>query len=171
MLIRLATALLLFVSAASMAGEFQMPRLSADNKTLQVTTTQGSTVPAPTLPDQVGFDSPLVSPDGAHVGWLALYPNCCTSYAVPMTLVVMDQHHQTRAFTGNGLPIFRWCFLPDAKSVAYMQTVLHGTNFEHYEQRSLADGHLLAQYDYPNEDAANALARKNAPAWVRCVPQ
>lgn len=171
MSIRLAAPLLILWSVASFAGDFQATHLSADNKALQVTVAHGATVSAPTLPDQVEFGSPLVSPDRRHVGWLALDSNCCTSYAVPMTLVVMDEQHHIQTFTGEGLPIFEWCFLPDSQSVAYMQTVLHGTNFEHYEQRSLGDGHLLAEYDYPEDPTENAAARKNAPAWVRCVPQ
>ena len=171
MLVRYAAAFMLLWSGASVADEFRETHLSADSRALQVTTTHGATITAPTRPDQVEFGSPQVSPDRSHVGWLALEANCCTSYAVPMTLVVMDEQHRVQTFIGNGLPIFDWCFLPDSRSVAYMQTVLHGTNFEHYEQRSLTDGHLLAEYDYPDDPAENAAARKNAPAWVRCVPQ
>lgn len=171
MLIRFAAAFLLLWSVAAAAGEFKAAHLSADNTTLRVTTAQGATVSAPSLPDQVEFGSPRVSPDQSHVGWLALDTNCCTSYAIPMTLVVMDAQHRVQTFIGKGLPIFDWCFLPDSRSVAYMQTVLHGTNFEHFEQRALGDGHLLAEYDYPDDPAKNAAARKNAPAWVRCVRQ
>jgi hypothetical protein len=168
---RLALASLIVWSAAADAGSFAATQLSADHKVLQLKGAGDAETSAPVLPDQVEFDSPLVSPDGTHAGWLALFSNCCTSYAVPLTLVVMDQQHHIQTFTGTGLPIFRWCFLPDSKSVAFMQTVLHGTNFERYEWRSLSDGRLLGEYEYPNEAAANALARKNAPAWVKCVPQ
>lgn len=171
MLIRFAAAFVLLVSVAASAGEFKAAHLSADNTTLELTTAHAATVSAPSLPDQVEFGSPQISPDQSHVGWLALEANCCTSYAVPMTLVVMDEHHHTREFVGNGLPIFDWCFLPDSKSVAYMQTVLHGTNFKHFEHRSLDDGRLLAVYDYPDDLSENATARRNAPAWVKCVPQ
>ncbi len=169
--VRLVTAILLTWSVAATAGEFRATQLSADNKTLQVTNAQGTAFAAPSLPDQVEFGSPQISPDQSHVGWLALGENCCTSYAVPMTLVVMDAQHRIQTFVGEGLPIFDWCFLPDSTSVAYMQTVLHGTNFEHFERRSLANGRLLAEYDYPDDMAENAAARRNAPAWVKCVPQ
>ncbi|WP_017462172.1 hypothetical protein [Dyella ginsengisoli] len=171
MLIRFAAAFVLLVSVAASAGEFKAAHLSTNNTTLQLTTAHAATVTAPSLPDQVEFGSPQISPDQSHVGWLALDENCCTSYAVPMTLVVMDARHRIRTFIGEGLPIFDWCFLPDSKSVAYMQTVLHGTSFEHFERRSLADGRLLAEYDYPDDLAENDTARKNAPAWVKCVPQ
>ena len=169
--IPLVLACLVLWSLTALAGGFEAPHLSADHRFMEVKTTDGLETPAPKLPDQVEFDSPRVSPDHMHVGWLALFPNCCTSYAVPLTLVIMDQQHHIQTFTGTGLPIFQWCFPPDSKSVAYMQTVLHGTNFEHYELRSLSDGHLLADYDYPNDMAENILARKNAPSWVKCVPQ
>jgi hypothetical protein len=168
---RFALACLMLWSGAPLVGGFEAPELAADHKTLQTKVTGGGETPAPTLPDQLGFRSPLVSPDRKYVGWLAMFSNCCTSYDIPMTLVVMDQQRHVRTFTGIDLPIFQWCFLPDSKSVAYMQTALHGTNFEHYEQRSLGDGRLLAEYEYPDDTAENALARKNAPSWVKCVPQ
>lgn len=162
---------LLWSTGVAMAGSFEVPRLATDKKTLETRIAGHKPTPAPTLPQQTEFDSPRVSANRRHVGWLALYENCCSSYDVPLALVVMDQQQRIRTFTGIGLPIFRWCFLPDSQSVAYMQTTLHGTNFEHYERRSLTDGRLLAEYEFPHEEVENAQARRRAPAWVRCVPE
>lgn len=158
-------------SMTALADGFEAPLLSADHLSLKVRIADGSVTSAPLQPDQVEFDSPQISTDRKYVGWLALFPNCCTSYAIPLELIVMDQEHHIRTFTGTGLPIFQWCFLPDSHSVAYMLTVLHGTNFEHFEWRSISDGRLLAEYEYPNDMVEHELARKNAPSWVKCVPQ
>src|SRR5215471_15753587 len=38
--------------------------------------------------EQVGFDKPAISEDKTTMGWLALYPNCCTSSPIPLALVI-----------------------------------------------------------------------------------
>ena len=38
---------------------------------------------------QVGFEQVAISSDHRVVGWLALYPNCCTSYPIPLELVLL----------------------------------------------------------------------------------
>src|SRR5262249_22074198 len=53
---------------------------------------------------QVGFQSIAIARDGRSVGWLALYPNCCTSYPIPLELVIYSGGRR-RAFQGSGLPI------------------------------------------------------------------
>lgn len=144
--------------------------LSDDGARLALTDSQGRHIEAPALPGQVGFSTPRRSPDGRHVGWLALFPNCCTSYPIAMKLVVLDEAGRMRSFEGTQLAIFDWCFPPGPPSVAFRQGVLHGTDAQHFERRRIADQRLLASYDYPHEEQANEAARRKAPAWVRCVP-
>src|SRR5687767_3533863 len=47
---------------------------------------------------QVGFDKAAISPVGRSVGWLALHPNCCTSYPIPLGLVIYASG-RVRTFT------------------------------------------------------------------------
>jgi hypothetical protein len=114
---------------------------------------------------------PRVSRDGKYAGWLALYPNCCTSYPVALRLVVLDESRHLHTFEGAKLAIFAWCFPENKHAVAYAQGVLHGSDYRHFELRRVSDEHLLAEYEYPHEEAENILARKRAPSWVRCVPE
>ena len=51
-------------------------------------------------PNQVAFEKPAISPDGRAVGWLALYPNCCTSYPIPLKLMIYAGG-KLRTFTGR----------------------------------------------------------------------
>jgi hypothetical protein len=132
-------------------------------------TSSGALFRAPQLQDQVGFQDPRISPDGQYAGWLALFPNCCTSYPIPLTLVVLDLRGRLYEFNGIQLATFRWCFLRDSASVAFMQTQVHGTNFEHFERRAIRNGRLISQYEYPHEEPENAQARKQAPDWVKCT--
>ena len=111
--------------------------------------------------DQVGFEKAQISPDGRAVGWLALYPNCCTSYPIPLKLVILSSGGQ-RTFTGNGLPIWRWCFWMEGKQVAFEQETAHGGMGVHYELHDLGNGDLIDKYD-PD---ANADTVTKPPKWV-----
>ncbi len=161
---------LLVLPALALAASFTSFTLAGDQSSLRVLKSDGSHFDAPKYADQVGFSEPRISADGKHIGWLALYPNCCTSYPIPLALVVLDETQQLHSFDGIKIAVFSWCFMPNARAVGYAQTVVHGSNFQHFEMRAIADGRLLSQYDYPHEDADNALARKRAPHWVQCVP-
>ena len=166
-----AAVILLALVSQTASADYKAATLSADGSRLVVTTDDGSQFSAPMFSEQVGFEQPRISSNGKSVGWLALYPNCCTSYPIPLKLVVLDQSRRLHTFEGIKIAIFKWCFLPQSPSVAYMQAVLHGSNSEHFEARSISDGKLLAEYEYPHEETENAAARKHAPRWVQCVEQ
>lgn len=161
---------LLTAGPAQAADGFSAAALDAGAHRLVITRSDGTHFDAPALPDQVGFASPRVSRDGRYVGWLALYDNCCTSYPIPLRLIVLGPPGQMHTFEGAQLAMFDWCFLPDAKTVAYVQTLVHGSDYEYFERRTIADGHLVARYEYPDAATDNARARARAPAWVRRVP-
>ena len=144
--------------------------LSEDGSTLTFTGSNGRRGEAPRLPDQVAFSTPRRSRDGRHLGWLAMFDNCCTSYPIALKLVVLDERGRLHTFEGAKLAIFDWCFTPGAPAVAFRQGVLHGTDAQHFERRRIADGRLLARYDYPHDERENEAARQKAPAWVKCVP-
>lgn len=163
--------LLCAMATSADAESFKSFTLSSDEAHLTITTSDNKEFDAPALPEQVGFQRPQISPDGRYIGWLALFPNCCTSYPIPLTLVVLDLTRQVHQFEGIKLATFQWCFEPKSTTVAFMQTQVHGTNFEHFEQRAISTGQRVAEYEYPNDEAENAEARKNAPAWVKCVPE
>jgi hypothetical protein len=162
-------ALLLSLISASVSADYVAVQLADNGTRLVITVGDGSQFSAPMFGEQVGFQQARISPNGKNVGWLALYPNCCTSYPIPLELVVLDQSRGLHTFDGAKLAVFKWCFLPQSTAVAYMQTVVHGSNFEHFEARSIASGKLLAEYDYPDSEPQNTAAHKRAPGWVRCV--
>lgn len=153
------------------AADFVSVELSNDRTRLVIASASGEQFAAPMLPEQVEFDQPRISADGRRVGWLALFPNCCTSYPIPLKLVVLDEARRLHTFEGIQMSVFAWCFSPDSRSVAYRQGVLHGSDFQHFELRRIADGRLLAGYEYPHDEAERVQARKKAPSWLRCVPE
>lgn len=127
---------------------------------LHIWTTTGQQVAPPLDSGQVGFDQPHIAQDGAAVGWLALYPNCCTSYPIPLRLVVLAGGKQV-LYSGSGLPIWRWTFLAGGTQVAFYQETVHGGGGQHYELRDLASSRLLAVFD-PGDSLP-------PPAWVRTL--
>ena len=114
--------------------------------------------------EQVGFDKLAISKDGRSVGWLALYPNCCTSYPIPLKLRVCSRGH-VRTFEGD-LPIWRWKFTGDGRQVSFEQETVHGGLGIHYELREVATGRLIAQYDPPPGTEGQPPPSQDAPPWV-----
>ena len=114
---------------------------------------------------QVGYDDVRISADGHAVGWLALFPNCCTSYPIPLALVVLSNGVK-RSYAGVGLPVWRWAFQADGKRVAFQQETVHGGFGVHYELRDVASGRLVASFQ-PEVGPDNQLVPKqHVPTWV-----
>jgi hypothetical protein len=116
----------------------------------------------------VDFADPQISPDGQTVGWLAQYPNCCTSYPIPMKLVIYSDG-KVRMLTGiNPLPIWQWCFEAGGKQVAFEQETTHGHLGVHYELRDVSTGRLIEEYAPKTEEEANLPGpSETAPKWVK----
>jgi hypothetical protein len=134
---------------------------------LHLTTTEGKTITPPRDSDQVSFASAAISASRRSVGWLALYPNCCTSYPIPLKLVVR-MPGRVRVFDGSGFPIWRWAFVDDAKLIAYRQAPVHGDAPPHYELRDLESGKLIDEFDRPVSDSS-ATSSMRVPLWVQTV--
>ncbi|MGJ0486648.1 MAG: hypothetical protein ACR65R_19245 [Methylomicrobium sp.] len=111
--------------------------------------------------DQVGFANPKISEDKTMVGWLSLYPNCCTSYPIPLEVVLQQNGKVIAKFRGNGLPIWQWGFRGASRQIALRQSPTHGPNPDHYELRDIQTGKLLSEFD-PEEQGA----LQGAPEWA-----
>jgi hypothetical protein len=127
---------------------------------LHIVTRDGRQIAPSKDSDQVGFDQAAISPDRLAVGWLALFPNCCTSYPIPLKLVVYSSG-RVYTFVGTGLPVWRWRFDSTNTQVVFYQETVHGGMGGHYELRDITTGRLVAQYE--PHDAGTP------PPWVRPV--
>jgi hypothetical protein len=128
---------------------------------VQIVTSKGRAIRPPRDSGQVGADHIAISPDSTAVGWLALYPNCCTTYPVPLKLVLLIAGKR-RAIAGGGLPIWEWKFTEDSRYVAIRQAPVHGDAPQHYELRVVATGKLVDSYD-------GGSRRRRAPPWIRIL--
>jgi hypothetical protein len=109
---------------------------------------------------QVGFDQPAVSRDHRTVGWLALYPNCCTTYPIPLELVLLRANGRRTTIAAD-LPIWQWGFASDGRSVVLRQAPVHGAAPETYERRDITTGRVTATA------VADSQTPAVLPAWVR----
>ncbi len=109
---------------------------------------------------QVAFEQVALSADHRVVGWVALYPNCCTSYPIPLELVLL-RAGGARTVISNQLPIWQWAFAADGRSVVIRQGPVHGAAPLHFELRDVRTGHLIATAQ-ADSNTARAL-----PHWVR----
>jgi hypothetical protein len=161
-----------FVFLALLLGV--LPCLAADRYTdasvdqsgnLRISTNNGRSIIVPKEHDQEGFDHIAISEDGSAVGWVVLYPNCCTSYPIPFKLIVYV-NGKTHTFTGTGLPIWMWAFTANGKRVAYEEETVHGGLGVHYELRDVASGRLISQYDPAVGPENQPLPNQSVPSWV-----
>jgi hypothetical protein len=74
---------------------------------------------------QESVEAPIVAGDGRTVGWQVNFPNCCTSYPIPLTLVIY-RNGRIRRRLGNGMGVFQWRFLKAGEQVAYITDTVHG---------------------------------------------
>jgi hypothetical protein len=135
---------------------------------LRIVTSSGRTLIQPKERDQVQIDKIAISPDGGSAGWLALFPNCCTSYPIPLKLVVYSGGKR-HTFTGNELPVWRWLFTGGGKQVAFEQETVHGGLGIHYELRDIASGRKVAQWEPTIGPDNQALANQKPPTWVSAL--
>lgn len=141
------------------------------NGTLQTVTAAGRViVPTPEpeiefIGKQVGVDHIRVAPDKLAVGWLALFPNCCTSYPIPLALAVYSGGIK-RSYHGNGLPIWKWRFTAGGNQVAFRQETVHGGLGVHYELRDVRNGDLIAECTPKVGPDNHPLPSQRVPGWV-----
>ena len=114
---------------------------------------------------QTAFEKPVISDDRSAVGAQARFENCCTSYDIPLQLVVYSDG-KTHRFQG-GLAIFDWHFTDGGRRVAFSQQTVHFGCAVHWELRDVASERLLAQVDLP-EPCGQIPNPPNvkAPKWV-----
>ena len=135
---------------------------------LVIRKTNGDTVLAPKLPEQVGFADVKISADGRRIGWQALMPN--VSYPIPLKLVIFEAD-QIELVVDEGICVMAWNFRRNGAEIAYFVETLHFSTAKDTELRDVRSGKLLATYglkridgDIPQE------ALRKAPRWVREIP-
>jgi hypothetical protein len=114
---------------------------------------------------QAAFEKPVLSDDQRAVGAQAMFENCCTSYDIPLQLVVYS-NGKTHRFEG-GLAIFDWHFADRGRRVVFSQQTVHFACAVHWELRDVASERLVASADIP--EACGQIRdppKVKVPNWV-----
>jgi hypothetical protein len=161
----LACAAILAAVSPGLAAEHYVKASVDAAGALRILTSDGRAIVPPKEPDQVGFDNVAISPDGSAVGWVAMFPNCCTSYPIPLKLLIYS-NGKARAFTGTGLPVWQWRFTGGGKQVAFEQETVHGGLGVHYELRDIASGRKAAEWNPTIGPDNQPLENQKLPPWA-----
>jgi hypothetical protein len=133
---------------------------------LRIMTTDHREVVIPVGQDQTSFAQPVISKDRRAVGATASYPHCCTSYDIPLQLVIYADGVTHRFRSKDGLPIFQWGFV-DSGRVAFGAEPVHFGCFVHYELRDIKSERLIDSANVPEPCGQNPDPKPTTiPKWI-----
>lgn len=89
-------------------------RIYADGKTKQQPKESG----------QVGCDHVVIADDRQTAGWSVLIDSCCTSYPIPLSVVVIN-HGRKRVFWPEQT-VWEWTFVSGGRKLALLSGPVHG---------------------------------------------
>ena len=151
-------------SAARHSETYRAAAVDADGN-LAITRSDGQIIVVRKEGEQTTFEGPQLSPDHTAAGAQAMFKNCCTSYDLPLQVVVYSDGKSHR-FTGIELPIFQWDFAPGGR-IAYGQEPAHFGCEIHYELRDIASARLVEQIDIPEPCGQRPDPKPvKMPGWV-----
>jgi hypothetical protein len=111
---------------------------------------------------QQTFGSVAIASDGQAVGWLAYYPNCCTSYPIPAKVEVFSGG--TRRTFNPAIVAWDWCFVDGSAKLAALSTTVHGPQNAILQLWDIASGKLLEDFTWMEDQTY-----PRAPAWVMAI--
>jgi hypothetical protein len=138
-----ACAMLLLSPAALRPDSGDIAKVFVDNAgAVHLVDRSGHDRAAPKLKDQISAADAKVAPDGRTAGWLVEYENCCTSYPVPLTLVLF-RNGRVRHRIRPGLMIYDWGFEAGGSQAALCEGTVHGQSEPHCLLYDSVTGKLL----------------------------
>jgi hypothetical protein len=150
--------------SADIDADGNLSILTSEQKTI-VVSKGGSPKAGETFGKQTAFGKPVLSDDRRAVGAEAMFANCCTSYDIPLQLVIRSAG-VTHRFEG-GLAIFDWHFADGGRRVVFSQQTVHFACSVHWELRDIATERLLGTADIPEACGQNPNPPKvKVPQWV-----
>lgn len=110
----------------------------------------------------VGFSGVELAQDRQTLGWTINFQNCCTSYSIPLSVVVF-QHKQVLHTFDQGQVVWSWMFLEGGKQVAIVFGPTHGPEVGHYQLYDVETGKLMSEVW---GDADTQSLKTDAPDWA-----
>jgi hypothetical protein len=140
-------------SAQAVNETYESADIDADGN-LRIVTSQQKRITIPKSGPKAGesfgvqteFSKPVISDDRRAVGAQAMFGNCCTSYDIPLQLVI---HSRGKTHRFEGRAIFDWHFADRGTRVVFSQQTVHFSCSVHWELRDIATERLVAKADIP----------------------
>lgn len=111
----------------------------------------------------VGFSDVHLARDRQTLGWTVNVQNCCTSYSIPLSVVVFRNKRVLHTFE-QGQMVWSWTFVDDGNQVAVVFGPTHGTEIGDYRLYDVKSGKLLSEVW---GDAETQSLKKDAPDWAK----
>jgi hypothetical protein len=92
----------------------------------------------------VGFSGVQLAEDRRTLGWTIDVEDCCTSYAIPMGLIVFRNKHVLHTFY-PGLEVWEWMFVQRGVRVAVVSGPTHGTDVGDHRLYDVRTGKLISE--------------------------
>ena len=106
-----------------------------------------------------------ISDDKSAVGWTPLSDNCCQSYPIALSVLVVSDGTARRLTPGQ--MVYDWCFVGDSRRVAISRGPTHGSFPRHLQLFSMVTGRRLREWfgseEKPEDD--------DPPPWSSCLKQ
>jgi hypothetical protein len=112
--------------------------------------------------NEVGFSDLHLAADKQTLGWTVDVENCCTSYPIPMRVVIFRHGEVLHAFE-QGQMVWSWMFFLGGKQLAAVFGPTHGPEVGDYRLYDVQTGKLISEVfgDYDTQ----ALS-PDAPEWA-----
>ena len=135
---------------------------------LQIVTTAGRITTVAKEAKQTTLAEPFISPDHTAVGATGEYTNCCTSYDIPLQLIVYSDGRVHRYSGELGLAIFDWHFVDGGRRVAFGAQTVHFGCEVHWRLVDIRTDRLVNKIAIP-EPCGQIPDPKTVkvPAWVQ----
>jgi hypothetical protein len=111
----------------------------------------------------VGFSGVELAEDRETLGWMINVQNCCTSYSIPLSVVVF-QHKRVLHTFQQGQMVWSWMFLDGGKQVAVVFGPTHGPEVGDYQLYDVKTGKLVSEVW---GDADTQSLKTDAPDWAK----
>jgi hypothetical protein len=110
----------------------------------------------------VGFSQVQLADDQKTLGWTVQVENCCTSYSIPLTVVVFRSGRVLHSFEER--VVWNWMFLRDSKQLAIVWGATHGPEVGVYKLYDIATGKLVSEV---SGDENEQRLKDDAPDWAK----
>jgi hypothetical protein len=118
-----------------------------------------------TVSNTVGFSDAHLAADRQTLGWTTDVENCCTSYPIPVSVVVF-RHGKVLHTFAQGQMVWSWMFFRGGEGVAVVFGPTHGSEVGDYRLYDVQTGKLISEV-LGDQDTQSL--KPAAPEWAQLL--